>query len=73
MIGSQITPGPNLSGKAKVANHSKAKYEMTPKVKKAKKTILTHNQEERQSPPGNYSRTGLRRREVPGHKTPIYR
>lgn len=49
MAGSQLSPGPgpNLSGKAKVANHSKAKSERAPNVKRAKKTILTHNQEGR--------------------------
>lgn len=50
MAGSQLSPGPgpNLSGKAKVANHSKAKSERAPNVKRAKKTILTHNLEGRQ-------------------------
>lgn len=70
MTGSQLSPGPNLSGKAKVENHSKAKSEMAPNVKRAKKTILTHNQGGRQRAlQRNHPRTGLRWRQDPGHKT----
>lgn len=64
MTGSQLSPGPgpNLSGKAKASNHSKAKSEMVPNAKRAKKAILTHNQEGRQRAfQRNYPRTLLRK------------
>lgn len=70
----QATGGPSLSGKAKDVNHSKQNSEMAPNLRRAKKTIFTHNHEGRQRAlQSNYHRTGLRKSSVRGHDAPICR